>query len=208
MPVPRCTLLADGGMSGTAFWAYLVQYRTGNGPWASGNYWCPQTQGQSPAPDAAAIREQAIRLLPAVAIGTTDDHVSLVNIQTVFWADTTDRRSLGTVMITGHRVWLRVAFHSAHWDFGDGTSDDAGTPGTAYDRAGDPCSTPACPDYYGHWYRAAGTVTVRLRVSWQATWSLDGAQYSPVADGPITGPASTYRITVKQAKGVLVANDP
>lgn len=205
--VPRCTLLAEGGMSGTPFWAYLVQYRVGDGPWVSGDYWCPQTQGQAAAPDAATIRDQAIRLLPAVRIASTDDHVGLVNIETVLWADTAARRSLGTVMITGHRVWLRIAFASAAWDFGDGTTDTASGPGKVYDSVGDPCSSKMCPDYYGHVYRAPGPVTVRLRVSWQASWSLDGSHYAPVGSGPITGPAASYALTVLQAKGVLVADD-
>lgn len=208
-PVPWCVLLAEGGMSGTPFWAYLVQYRVGAGPWVSGDYWCPQTQGQAaaPAPDVATIRDQVVRLLPVVGIGTTDDHVSLVNIQTIFWADTAAQRELGAVVVTGRRVWLRVAFASAAWDFGDGVTDTATAPGKAYDKVGDPCGTKLCPDYFGHVYRDAGPVTVRLRVSWQASWSLDGTHFLPVGAGPITGPAAAYSLTVRQAKGVLVAND-
>lgn len=194
-------------MSGTPFWAYLVQYRVGGGAWTNGDYWCPQTQGDAPAPDAATIRDQAIRLLPQVAIGTTDNHVSLVNIQTIFWADTPARRDLGTVMVTGHKVWLRIAFDSATWDFGDGATDTATAPGKPYDRSGDPCNTKACPDYYGHYYREVGAMTVRLRVAWHATWSLDGSHFTDVGNGPITGPQARYRLTVKQARGVLVAND-
>lgn len=205
--VPRCTLLADGGMSGTPFWAYLVQYRVAGGPWISGDYWCPQTQGQAAAPDAATIRDRVVRLLPSVAIGTTDDHVSLVNIQTLFWADTADRRSLGTVQVTGHRVWLRIEFDSASWDFGDGARDTAAVPGRVYDDVGAPCRTKLCPDYYGHVYRTVGEMTVRLRVSWRASWSLDGSHFTAVGPGPITGPEASYRLTIEQARGVLVADD-
>ena len=194
-------------MSGTPFWAYLVQYRSGSGPWLDGEYWCPQTQAQVVAPEVAVLREQVVRLVPVVAIGTTDDHVSLVNIQTVFWADTPVRRGLGPVVVTGQRVWLRIGFVRAVWDFGDGAADSVGVPGKVYDRVGDPCVSVRCGDYYGHVYRVPGPVTVRLRVSWAASWSLDGAHWAPVGAAPVTGPPATYTLTVEQAKGVLVADD-
>ena len=85
-----------------------------------------------------------------------------------------------------------------------GTSATAGSPGKAYDEANDPCRTATCPDYFGHVYTRTGTMTVTLQVSWNASYSLDGTAFQPVDDAPITGPASTVHVEVRQARGVLV----
>ena len=75
---------------------------------------------------------------------------------------------------------------------------------TRYDEANDPCRTANCLDYFGHVYTTTGTMTVTLQVSWNASYSLDGTDFQPVGDAPITGPASTVRVQVRQARGVLV----
>jgi hypothetical protein len=203
--VPKCTLLVDGGQPGpNPIWAYEYQVREpGSSEWVNLGFWCPQSTAPVPVPNAQDIRDRVIRLLPAISPVTTGAH-SLVNIQTVLWADTTTGRTLGRVTVVGQPVWLRLAFDHADWDFGDGSTATSEHPGKAYDEGTDPCRTVMCPDYYGHVYTATGTMTVRLRVAWNASYSLDGSHYQPVDDAPITGPAGTVSIQVRQARGVLV----
>lgn len=205
--IPQCQLLMDGGQSSpNPIIAYEDQIRQpGKSQWQPQAFWCPQSSAPVPAgPDLAAIRDRVIRLLPRVAAATTGPN-TLVNIQTVLWADTPERRSLGRVLVVGQPVWLRLAFDHAAWDFGDGTTLSSHSPGKAYDAGNDPCRTVSCPDYFGHTYTATGVMTVRVRIAWRATYSLDGQHYQPVDTTPLTGPADTVRIHVRQARGVLVA---
>jgi hypothetical protein len=206
--VPGCKLLLEGGQSGRPFiYAYLYQSRMPGRDWKNESFWCPQTQAPVVVPDAATIRDQAIRLLPAVAIGTAGPSpTTLVNIQTLLWARTGTDRSLGRVVIVGRPVWLKIVFDHGAWDFGDGTSASSATPGKAYDDAEDPCAQVLCPDYYGHLYRATGAMTITLRVSWRASYSLDGTHFQELAGGPITGPLASTALTVRQARAVLVPN--
>jgi hypothetical protein len=204
--VPRCTLLVEGGQPGPhPPVAYEYQrLDPGESTWLSLGFWCPQSQRPTPVPDAATIRDQVIKLLPKVAIATTGSPATLVNVQTVLWADTTARRSLGRVVIVGQPVWLHLAFDHGTWDFGDGTTDTSTTPGKVYDSTGDPCAEVLCPDYYGHVYRKSGPMTISLTVSWNATYSLDGTHFQPVDPAALTGPATTHALTVREARAVLV----
>jgi hypothetical protein len=206
--VPRCTLLMDGGQSGPhPVVAYEDQVRQqGSAVWINLGFWCPQSTAPLPAagPDVAAIRDRVVRLLPRVAAVTTGPN-TLVNIQTLLWADTAEQRSLGRVTVVGQPVWLRLAFDHAVWDFGDGSRASSAVPGKAYDAVGDPCRTVSCPDYFGHTYTRTGAMTVRVQVAWRASYSLDGQNYQPVDDAPITGPAGTAQIHVRQARGILVS---
>lgn len=206
--VPRCKLLAEGGQSGPSpAIAYETQVRQpGQARWTNLGFWCPQSQRATAVPDAATIRDQVLKLLPRVAIATTGSPATLVNLQTILWADTTARRSLGRITIVGQPVWLKIAFAHAHWDFGDGTSEASADPGKAYDATGNPCAQIMCPDYYGHVYRATGQVRISLTVSWQATYSLDGTHFVPVDPDPLDGPAATHALLVRQARAVLVPN--
>jgi hypothetical protein len=176
--------------------------------WRFVEFHCPQTHPDpEPAgPDAATLREQALRLLPRVDIATTDGAFTLVNIQTLLWANTAADRDLGTVTVLGQPVQLRAHFRQATWTFGDGESATTSTPGKAYDREHDRCDTKLCPNYFGHIYRGTGPMTITLRVAWDAAYSTDGAAFQPVPGGAIAGPAATTSITVREARGILVAD--
>jgi hypothetical protein len=206
--VPQCKLLAQGGQDpGPVILAYAIQVQDPvTKQWITNSFWCPQSPAPVTAPDAATLRDEAIRLLPTVAVATTAHTATLVNVQTILWADTSSHRDLGAVTILGQPVRLRIDFHDATWDFGDGEADAATTPGQAYDAAHHPCTTVACPGYYGHTYTAAGPVTVTLRVAWDASYSLDGTTWQPVDLAPISGPRDSRPLTVRQARGVLVAD--
>ncbi|MEO6886881.1 MAG: hypothetical protein ABI232_11455, partial [Jatrophihabitantaceae bacterium] len=162
-------------------------------------------------PGTALLRQQAIRLLPHVAVGTTGKPdqistapVSLVNIQTILWAQTTPTRDLGHVIILGQPVHLRITLAHADWNFGDGTTDTTTRAGKVYDEGTDPCATVRCPDYFGHVYSRTGSTTVKLAITWTGSYSLDGAHYQPIGGGDITGPATAATLTLRQAHGVLV----
>jgi hypothetical protein len=176
--------------------------------WTSSAIWCPVDS--APVPGTAVLRDRALRLLPTVGIGAAGGAGggtrALANTQTILWAKTPAARDLGQVTVLGQRVWLRVQFAHARWDFGDQHTDTTSTPGKAYDDAVDPCETAMCPGYYGHVYTETGTRTITLTVAWSASYSLDGQHYAPIGTGTLTGPASTTTVTVRQARGVLVPN--
>jgi hypothetical protein len=173
-----------------------------NGRWTNPQVWCPAQA--TPAPTLADIREQALRLLPHVTIGSAWTDTALVNAEVVLWAATPTDRDLGAVIVVGKQVQLRVSFVRADWDFGDGATDSARDPGKPYDGTTDPCRTAQCPDYYGYTYRHTGTRTIQLRVTWHAQYALGGGWTD--IPGDLTGPVATHDVTVKQARGVLVAN--
>jgi hypothetical protein len=182
----------------------LGQQRPNGVTWVpEGALWCPgANQPVAVAPNS--IRAEAIKLLPTVAVGTAPVGRTLINIQTLLWAATAPTRDLGTPTITGHRVPIRVHFVHADWDFGDGTTGRTASPGKAYDRA-DPCTVPVCPDYQGHTFTETGMRVISVRVTWTAQYRIDAGAWQSIA-GTITGPTGAATITVRQARGVLVAN--
>lgn len=174
-----------------------------NGRWSKPVVWCPAQA--VPVPTVADIREEAIRLLPHVAPGKASTNPALVNTETIFWAATNPDRTLPTATVVGQQVQLRIAFDSAHWTFGDGTSDTTTDPGKVYDDATDRCDTVHCPDYYTHTYTSTGVMRVTLNVTWRASYRVGGGAWNDLAD-PITGPSATTDLHLYQARGVLVAD--
>jgi hypothetical protein len=206
--VKRCTKANPDGTS-VPVSAFVTQTRDPTtGKWTSGAIWCPADS--TSVPGTALLRDRALRLLPTVAIGAAGGAggatKGLVHTQTILWAETDASRDLGQVEVLGQRVWLRIRFAHAHWDFGDHTSDTTTSPGKPYDDAADPCDTAMCSGYYGHVYTRTGTMTITLAVAWTASYSLDGQHYSPVGTDPLSGPSATTTITLRQARGVLVPN--
>jgi hypothetical protein len=166
------------------------------------NVWCPTLT--QPMPSAQALRQQALRLLPAVRIGSAWSTRALVNAQTILWADTAANRALPTVTVVGRRVALRISFDHATWSFGDQHTDTTRSPGKTYNTTTDPCNTAQCPQYYGHTYTATGPVTITLNIAWRAQFSLDNTTWTDVDPGALTGPPSIHNLTVVQARSTLV----
>ncbi len=169
--------------------------------WTTIAVWCPGDV--RPVPTTEALRDQALRLLPTVAIGAAPRGNTLVTMQTIFWADTSSRRGLGTVTVVGEKVWLRISFVRARWTYGDGAGDTSTHPGLAYGN-GRWCATKLCPDFLGHVYVRTGRMQVTLAVDWTAQYSLDGAHYSDIGTTPLTGPTASSTVTVHEARTVLV----
>jgi hypothetical protein len=174
-----------------------------NGRWVNPTIWCPGDA--QPVATLAAIRAQLLRLLPTVAIGAAWTTTTLVNAQTVLWAATTSVRDLGTAAVVGIPVHLRISLDHADWNFGDGHTDRPTTPGKPYDSADDPCHTAQCPHYYGHTYAHTGAMIITLAVTWRARFSLDGTNWTDIADD-IAGPTDRHPIRVLEARGVLIPN--
>lgn len=197
----------DGAGDPNLVLAFADQIRpAGAAEWITLDFWCPQHTDPTPAPAASDIRDRAIRLLPTIPVHTTGPN-TLVNIQTLFWAGTAADRDLGTVTVVGQPVRLRARVAYVDWDFGDGHTDRSDGPGKPYDREHDRCNTVMCPDYFGHVYRQTGQMTISVRITWDASYSLDGgATYNPVGTTPIAGPTSTAQVLVRQARAQLVSD--
>lgn len=173
-----------------------------DGKWVPTSMWCP---GEAdPILRTGALRDAALRLIPSINIGVTRG-LNLVQTQTILWAVTDKDKNLGTVTVVGQNVHLRIHFDKATWEFGDGSSATADSPGAAYPSAGE-CDKPQCGKYFGHVYKTTGTMTVSLTVTWTADFSLNGTEWQPIATDPLPGPASTTTIELKEARGVLVPN--
>jgi hypothetical protein len=159
----------------------------------------------APVVTARTVRAQVIRLVPRPLIGTAPVGGStLVQIETVLWVDTAPVRDLGTVALLGHRVAIRASVQAVAWSFGDARTDTTSGPGKAYSAA-DPCRTAQCPAYFGHTYTQTGRVTVRAQITWSGSFRVDGGAWRAIP-GPVVSAAQDHRLTVKQARGVLVPN--
>ncbi len=156
-----------------------------------------------PQVTAAVVREQVARLVPSAAIGLAPQQQTLVNIQTIMWVNAPGQRALAPLTILGRRVIVTLRIDRVDWDFGDGQTDTATTPGKPYDAKNDPCKAVDCPDYYGHTYVDPGAMTVTATASWVASFTVDGARPQTIP-GTVFGPSARTALQVRQARGVLV----
>ncbi len=180
----------------------LLQQDPATKAWTLQSVWCPANS--TPVPDLNTIYDEVVKLLPAVPIAAVPpNHRTLVNIQTIVWAQTAADRDLGTVRVVGLPVHLRLHFDHGDWVFGDGSTDTAHTPGQPFTQA-DYCNTAQCPGFYGHTYTSTGRMTLELAVSWTAEYSLDGAHWNPVSGAALQGPRTSAALTVLQARSELV----
>lgn len=143
-----------------------------------------------------------MKLLPAVAVGVAPaDGPTLVNIDTLFWADTPTDRPLGPLTVLGQAVQIRIHVVRMDWEFGDGATGSSPTPGRPYIAGA--CDTAQCPGFFSHPYTTTGPVTVRATVTWTAQFAVAGGTFEPIP-GTVTGPASTHPVTIVQGRSVLV----
>jgi hypothetical protein len=181
-----------------------TQQRNPDGTWrlVGTNCFAPTA---APQLTAAAVLREVRRLVPHPKVGIAPPGgATLVNIQTLLWAETPVDQSLGTVTLLGHRVALRVRVARVDWDFGDGTGDTTTSPEPKYNPAAG-CHTVDCPGYWGHVYTATGAVQISATVSWSGRYRVDGGAWLDIPD-TVTGPAMTAALTVRQARGILVPN--
>jgi hypothetical protein len=149
------------------------------------------------------VSAEIVKLVPHVGVNAAPgDGRSLVNLETLFWADTASDRTLGTVVLLGHQVTITVHATTVSWDFGDRTSATSDGPGRPF-LDSDHCSTAQCPGWFGHTYLGTGTFTVTATVAWSGQYSVDGASPQPIA-GTVDGPTTAIPMQALQARGVLV----
>jgi hypothetical protein len=127
---------------------YGIQQQAADGTWLFLNTYCAGPPGP-PVLDPQAIREQILSLLPVVAIGASSAPFTLVNLETITWADTAKERPLGPITVVGQQVWIKLTYDHATWNYGDGTTENRKTPGNAYPSKGK-CSSKLCASYDGH----------------------------------------------------------
>lgn len=168
---------------------------------AGGYIWQPPAK---PVVTAAAVRAEAVRLVPSAAVGVAPKNVSLVNVETVLWADAPPRQTLQPVTLLGQRVVITLELEGVSWRFGDGQSASNAPAGKAYDARSDPCKSRQCDQYFGHTFRRTGKVSITAKANWRATFTVDGGIAQNA--GNVPGPAASTNLTIKQARGVLVPN--
>jgi hypothetical protein len=183
----------------------LLRSRDGGKTWVYTGADCAARTAR-PRVTPLLARQEIEKLVPRPGIGVAPPGgKTLVNLQTVLWADTPADRNLGTVTLLGtYRVALRVHVQQVAWAFGDGATEVADGPGLPYSK-GEHCTTVTCPGHFGHVYATTGTMTITEQVTWSGQYSVNGGAWQDVA-GTVDGPAATAQVTVLQARGVLVAD--
>jgi hypothetical protein len=182
----------------------LTTYRNGE---QSRDVQCNVAPRRAARPEVTGqlARQAAEKLLPHPAIGTAPaGNVTLVNIETVLWVDTSPDRTLGTVTLLAHRVTLRAHLQQVRWSFGDHSTDSSAGPGKAY-TSSDPCRTAQCPGYFGHTYLHTGGVTIAAQLTWTGQFRVDNGAWQAIP-GTVIAAATNETIRVKEARGVLIPN--
>jgi hypothetical protein len=138
-----------------------------------------------------AQAEQAIGPAPPpIRLQPTD---AIVNLPAI--ASTDPRGTITTEINEPVRGTLR-ATPSYVWDFGDGGGGHG--PGIPYDGTS-PVRDPG--HYVAHTYRALGTPTVTVTVTWSVTFTIPG--YLPIPLQPVVR-ESTASTTIREASSQLV----
>lgn len=166
---------------------------------------CDTVAAAKPVVTVAAVRAQAVRLIPAAAIGLAPKATSLVNIQTVMWVAAPGRQVLPTAQILGQRVTISLRLTQVQWTFGDGHGATTSSPGKSYDRVNAPCRSRLCPGYFGHVYDRTGPMQLRATAQWTASFTVNGGAAQQIP-GTVAGTGATADLTIKQARSVLVPN--
>ena len=138
--------------------------------------------------------------LPTPTLGMSPpDGITLVNLPTIFF---TRAEPFGRdLKLLGRRVHLEIAPVSYAWSVGPGaefTTDWAGAP---YQDGVTPQED---PDAYVTWTypHAAASQAATVRVTWGATWTLDGKPMGRVP-GTVDMTSPAAQVTVREARGVL-----
>jgi hypothetical protein len=198
----RCAAVAKSPGADPTLTLAVAQLALLGGAWQVVGDSC--TRPPQPVVTAAAVRAQAVRLIPSAAVGLAPHGSTLVNIQTVVWVDAPVDRDLAAVRILGRAVRIHTAVDHVVYDFGDGVTDQNGPVGTAYTES-EPCRTRLCPGYYGHVYTTSGMRTLTATVYWKATFTVDGGNAVAIP-GLVAGPTTRAQLAVHEARAVLVPN--
>jgi hypothetical protein len=186
----------------TTILAFEVQ--NPDGSWSVSSFNCSASTKVSAGgiPDQV-IRQEAQRLAPHPAVRVVTPN-TLVNIEIVLWLDAKAEAALTPATLLGHHVTITLGIDQIDWTFGDGITAETRSPERAYDNA-DPCNTVQCADYWGHTYTTTGTKTIAATITWAGSYRVDNGPAQPIT-GTITSRATPTTITVREARGVLIAD--
>jgi hypothetical protein len=138
---------------------------------------------------AAAFRWRFVPIAPSATRFNPSDG-TLVNIDTVFYADTPGVVRTAITLL-GQRVVLTLHPVSWLWTFGDGATLTTTTPGAPY------------PDTsVTHRYRETGTYAASVTVTWGGTFTFGGQTVDIPGTTSRAGP--TAAVTVREARAHLV----
>jgi hypothetical protein len=129
------------------------------------------------------------------------DGWAVAGLDTNFYAVAAPQVVPGTLL--GRPAEVRFTAVGYHWEYGDGTAAARATPGATWDRLRLPEFDPTPTS---HVYAVLGDYTIHLRIDYRAAYRFDSPDFVPI-DGTITLPANDLRITVGDAKTVLVNHD-
>lgn len=175
---------------------FLVQYRlivAGPGaPWQGDGIHCVDITDIKPQVTPAMVQAEFERLpLPLGEISLQpSDGIILVNVGAILYT-TQDATAGYDVDILGQAVHIDAFITDYTWLLGDGSADLHGR-GAPY-----PDKTTL------HVYTAPGVAQVTLRLTWDATYTVDGGAVTPVLDTTTTDSPPTV-LTVVEAQSILV----
>jgi hypothetical protein len=186
---------------------YIRVVKQADGSWSLNGSICNAVGNAPPHVTPEMVRQEAQRLVPRAAIGLAPKQKTLVNVETIMWVDTPRERDLPIATILGQQVAVHITVTGVAWDYGDDNTDSHGPVGTPYDAKHDPCKTKQCADYYGHTYATTGHMTITATVNWRASFRVGGGPVTAIP-GALTGPTAAADVLVREARAVLVPDDP
>jgi hypothetical protein len=167
---------------------------------------CKRAPKASPVPVVSGTPAVTLSDIASFRPQPGTDHMepdgwTVVGLDTNFYASATRQVVRGTLL--GRPAEVRFTPVRFHWDYGDGARADRTTPGGTWEqlRVAEFDPTPT-----SHVYRSEGTFTIRLGIDYRAEYRFDRPDFVPIA-GTIALPANDLRITVGDAKTVLVDRD-
>jgi hypothetical protein len=178
-----------------------------NGTWSPYDSACQPVGNAPPHVTPEMVRQEAQRLVPRAAIGLAPKQKTLVNVETIMWVDTPRERDLPVATILGQQVTIHITVTGVAWDYGDDNTVAHGPIGTPYDAKHNPCKTKQCADYEGHTYTTTGHMAITATVSWRASFRVGGGPVTAIP-GALTGPTAAADVLVREARAVLVPDDP
>lgn len=174
-----------------------------NAPWTAGEVFCAGPAAQpvdlgNIAAQAATVTESLTPPSPSITI--QPDGRTLVGNPTVFSAaDLADQRPPALINpLSGRALQLTVRPTTWTWDFGDGSP-------TVTTQGPPPPYRGSLDGLLTHTYRTAADVTVRVTVTWSASYTISGvAGTQNVANTVSSG--TTTLLQVRAARSQLVSH--
>lgn len=153
----------------------------------------PPTVADTPQPTVTpALVLTALRRLglPAIKARTQPEGRTLVNFETIFYAE--PEPFSRTITLLGQRVDIEAVPAQFTWQHGDGTSASTETPGAPYPDK----------DVIHEYTDAYETVQTRVDVTYRARFRVNSGAWQDIAETvTVTGPTSSLRIS--EATAVL-----